>query len=105
MGFVHKIAQKGLAFGNKLNPHTWALGERQSAAMDLGGQVAGAHDDLYKPKDIAAAPSADTSVDAYTQRDFARRLAKRASGRDSTIRTSPAGAALYSAQPKSLLGS
>lgn len=105
MGFVHKLAQKGLAFGNKMNPHTWALGERQSAAMDLGGQIAGAHDDLYKPKAVADIPSPIVDSAAFTERDQARRLAKKANGRDSTIRTSPAGATLYSAQPKTLLGS
>lgn len=81
------------------------LGKKTMAQLDPAGQILGNYDSLYKPKDVPPIPSAadnqQSSVDAA---DIARRLAKAAAGRDSTIRTSAAGA-LYSAQPKVLFGS
>lgn len=49
-------------------------------------------------------PTTDTESEGFAARDNMRRLVKRANGRDSTIRTSAAGA-LYTAQPQKLLGS
>lgn len=100
MGF----AKKAVAFGSKLNPHSWFLDKRTNASTDFAGQVSGAYDDLYKPKAVAPIPNVDTTQPSYDAADIARRLAKKANGIDSTIRTSPAGA-LYTAQPKALLGS
>jgi hypothetical protein len=96
---------------NKTMPHTWVMGEKKSAQFDLAGQLTGAHDHLYKPDVVQPIPTdngagMDTEAAALVARDRARRMARRAAGLDSTIRTSPSGAAaLYSPQPKSLLGS
>jgi|SRR5881396_255138 len=101
MGF----AKKALQFASKTQPHSWFLDKKTNASIDLGGQITGAYDDIYKVKDPEAIPTASTDGAASSQADFARRLAKKANGRDSTIRTSPAGA-LYGGSPaKSLLGS
>ena len=96
--------KKLLKFSNKIQPHSLLMGEKASAQYDLAGQLAGSHDYLYKPKEIDPIPTPD-DAGANVARDRMRRLAKKASGRDSTIRTSPQGAAPYSAAPKSLLGS
>lgn len=100
MGFV----KNALQFGSKTHPHSWFLDKKTNASTDLGGQLTGAYDDLYKVKDQEPIPSPSVDNAAFTERDRTRRLAKRANGRDSTIRTSPQGAA-YSGAPKSLLGS
>lgn len=105
MGFVKKGLSKVAKFSNKVQPHSLVMGEKASAQYDLAGQLTGAHDGLYKPKEITPpdviADSAVTSV----ERDRMRRMARRASGRDSTIRTGPSGVVPYSDQPKKLLGS
>lgn len=88
---------------NKTMPHTWIMGERASAGVDLAGQLTGAHDALYKPAAIAPAPALNTDA-AYLQRDRVRRMAQRAQGQASTIRTSSTGAP-YTGAPKQLLGS
>lgn len=81
------------------------VGDKAFGNMDLAGQLAGVYDDRYKVKDPEAIPSPVADAAApFAAADNVRRLAKRAAGRDSTIRTSPAGA-LYTAQPKALLGS
>ena len=100
MGF----AKKAVGFLEGLHPHSLALGRKKSASMNLAGQLAGSYDDLYKPAEVEAIPYQDSTASAFTQRDRTRRLASRAMGRDSTIRTGPGGAP-YSAAPKSLLGS
>ncbi len=96
-------------FLNKTMPHTWIMGEKASAGLDFAGQLTGAHDHYYQPADVQPIPdnTADANTAAATAADRARRLAKRAAGLDSTIRTSPSGAAaaLYNPQPKTLLGS
>lgn len=100
MGF----AKKAVGFLESLHPHSLAMGRKASASMNLAGQVAGSYDDLYKPAKVEAIPSPTTATNAYEQRDNTRRLARRATGRDSTVRTGPGGAP-YSAAPKQLLGS
>lgn len=80
-----------------------AFGQKTFSGLDLGGQILGQYDNLYKPADIAAAPSPSTDAPAYEARDRIRRMAKRAQGIDSTVRTSSAGAP-YTGQPASLLG-
>jgi hypothetical protein len=82
------------------------MGEKASAQFDLAGQLTGAHDHLYKPAAVEPIPTDNTDNAALIERDRTRRMAKRAAGLDSTIRTSPSGAAaLYTPQPKTLLGS
>jgi hypothetical protein len=107
MGFAKKIpgARGFLNFTGKTSGLRALVGGDQFANMDLAGQAAGVYDDKYKPKDVQPVPSADVDAAAMIERDRVRRLAKQANGIDSTIRTSPAGATLYSAQPKTLLGS
>lgn len=100
---ISNLAKKGLRFGNSIMPHTWVLGKKASMGMDLGGQVAGAYDDQYKPTDIEAAPSPINDAEAYTQRDRVRRVAKKAQGVSSTIRTGGTGAP-YTGAPATLLG-
>lgn len=81
-----------------------AFGQKTFAGLDLGGQVLGQYDNLYKPADIPAAPSQiNNDASAYEARDRIRRIAKRAQGIDSTVRTSSAGAP-YTGQPTALLG-
>ena len=80
-----------------------AFGKKTFSGLDLGGQILGQYDDLYKPEDIAAAPSPENSADAYTQRDRIRRVAKKAMGQQSTIRTGGTGAP-YTGAPATLLG-
>ena len=99
-----------LNFTSKTNALNYLLGRKEGGKLDLAGQLAGVYDGDYKPANVSAIPTGDgtgTSADAAAliARDRERRLARRAAGLDSTIRTSPAGAALYSAQPKTLLGS
>lgn len=102
MGSVGKKLTK---VANKFSPHALIMGEEASASMDLGGQLFGAHDDLYKPKNIEAIPGgANMDASAMAERDRARRLARRAMGRDSTVRTGAQGAA-YQGAPKTLIGS
>lgn len=91
-------------FANKTMPHTWVMGESASAQYDLAGQLTGAHDRLYKPKDVTPPPRADVDQSGLIERDRQRRLARRAAGRDSTVRTGPGGAP-YDGAPKTLLGS
>lgn len=84
-----------------------AFGKKTFSSIDLGGQVLGQYDDLYKPADVSADPppspiAADT--EAYAQRDRIRRIAKKAQGQQSTIRTSSTGAP-YTGAPATLLGS
>jgi hypothetical protein len=100
MGSIFKKANR---LANKMQPHTWVMGEKASAGVDLGGQLVGAHDAYYQPEDIAAAPSPQVDDQAYVQRDRIRRMAKRAQGRDSTIRTGSTGAP-YTGAPARLLG-
>lgn len=100
MGFAKKAV-------DALHPHTLILGRKKSAQFNLAGQLAGTYDDLYKPAKVEPIPSPSSPAaanDAYTARDFSRRLARRAQGRDSTVRTGPGGAP-YDAAPKRLLGS
>lgn len=100
---INGLAKHGLRFGNKIMPHTWVLGSTQSRSIDLGGQVAGAYDNQYKPADVEAPASPIVDDDAYRARDRMRRLARKAQGQPSTIRaglTQP-----YTGQPESLLGS
>jgi hypothetical protein len=52
---------------------------------------------------VAPIPYEDPTAEALAARDRQRRLTRRAAGRDSTIRTSPAGAP-YVGTPPSLLG-
>ena len=94
---VKKLAR----LGNK--PNEWLFGKKTARSIDFGGQVLSAYDSDYKPEDVAAPPSPIVDADAYTQRDRIRRTARRAMGRDSTIRTSPTGAP-YTGQPATLLG-
>jgi len=97
-------AFKGLLrLGNNVSPHTWVLGKKASAGMDLGGQAFGAYDKNYQPSDIAAAPSPVNDAGAYVARDNIRRRAARAQGLNSTIRTSATGAP-YTGAPATLLG-
>jgi len=100
MGSIFKKATK---FANSASPHTWVVGKKASASMDFGGQALGVHDDRYQPEDIAAAPSPQVDDQAYVQRDRIRRMAKKAQGRDSTVRTGSTGAP-YTGQPAKLLG-
>ena len=81
------------------------VGAKAFGNMDLAGQLAGVYDDRYKVKDPQPIPTDNVDAAAQTAADRTRRLARRAAGLDSTIRTSPAGATLYNAQPKTLLGS
>lgn len=89
--------------------HRWIgkaiLGKKVASQVDLGGQLMGDYNSLYKPANVPAIPATGTDTAALVERDRMRRLAKQANGIDSTIRTSPAGATLYSPQPKTLLGS
>lgn len=101
MGFAKKALH--LADGRWIGQAV--LGKKVASSIDLAGQIVGDYDKLYKPKDVQDIPSPISDSAAFTARDQARRLARKANGRDSTIRTSPAGAALYSPQPKTLLGS
>lgn len=94
-----------LGFVRKTSGLRAVVGDKAFSSMDLAGQLAGVYDGNYKPADVQPIPTDNTDSAAMVERDRVRRLAKRASGLDSTIRTSPAGATLYSAQPKSLLGS
>lgn len=81
-----------------------AFGKKTFASIDLGGQVLGQYDELYKPDAVEPAPSPlDTGGEAYTARDNIRRRAAKAQGRDSTIRTSALGAP-YTGSPAKLLG-
>lgn len=98
MGFVKKIGNPAEYPVRKL------LGDKTFSQLDLGGQVAGVYDDLYKPEKIEPIPTPNIDASANVERDRARRLARKAAGRDSTIRTSSQGAP-YSGAPKSLLGS
>lgn len=100
MGSVFKKAGK---LANKMQPHTWVMGEEASRSVDFGGQLVGAHDDAYKPTDIEAAPSPVVDDQAYMQRDRIRRIARKAQGQQSTIRTSAASAP-YTGTPAKLLG-
>jgi hypothetical protein len=97
------IFRKAGRLANKMQPHTWVMGERASANMDLGGQVVGAHDKYYQPEDVAPAPSPQVDDQAYVQRDRIRRMAKRAQGQPSTVRTGSTGAP-YTGAPAKLLG-
>ena len=99
-----------LGFTAKTSGLRALVGAKAFGNMDLAGQLAGVYDDRYKVKDPPAIPTGDgtgVSADAAAaiERDRVRRMARQAAGLDSTIRTSPAGAALYSTQPKTLLGS
>lgn len=95
-----------LGFTHKTDALRYILGKQQSAKVDLAGNLAGVYDYMYKPKAVQPIPTDNVDAAAATEADRQRRLAKKAAGLDSTIRTSPSGAAsLYSAQPKSLLGS
>lgn len=97
-------AVKGLLrLGNNVSPHTWVLGKKASAGMDLGGQAFGAYDDQYKPADVVAPPTPINDNAAYQARDRVRRVAKKAQGIDSTVKTSPTGAP-YTGTPSRLLG-
>lgn len=101
MGFV----KRALKFGDGRWIGQAVLGKKVASTIDLAGQVVGDYDKLYKPTAVPPIPSAaDNPQDAVNAADIARRRAMMANGRDSTIRTSPAGA-LYSGTPKSLLGS
>jgi hypothetical protein len=100
MGSVFKKAGK---LAGKMQPHSWVLGEKASKSLDFGGQLVGAYDDQYKPAEIEAAPTPIVDDQAYVQRDRIRRIAKKAQGRDSTIRTSST-AAPYTGAPAKLLG-
>ena len=101
MGSVGKKLLRG---ANKTMPHTWVMGEQASASIDFAGQAAGAHDRLYKPRDVEAIPPPEVDNQALIARDRMRRTARAAAGRDSTVRTSPQGAP-YQPTPKKLLGS
>jgi len=80
-----------------------AFGKKTFSSIDLGGQVLGQYDNLYKPGDVETPSSPIVDDQAYLARERFRRLARRAQGQQSTIRT---GLAVpYSGQPKSLLGS
>lgn len=96
------LIKKHARRANKLQPHTWVMGEKASADIDLAGQLVGAHDANYKPEEVEPAPSPNVD-DAYIQRDRIRRMAKRAQGRDSTIRAGGTGAP-YTGAPAKLLG-
>lgn len=93
-----------LRFANKTMPHSWFMSDKDSAKLDLGGQLFGAHDRNYRPKEVEPIPQIDMGSESNIERDRMRRTARRAAGRDSTIRTSSQGAP-YSSAPKSLLGS
>jgi hypothetical protein len=96
-------AVKGLLrLGNK--PNELLFGKKTARSIDLGGQLFGAYNSDYKPEDVTPPPSPiDATTDAFTARDRVRRTARRALGRDSTIRTSPTGAP-YTGAPATLLG-
>ncbi len=101
MGF----AKKAFGFLEGLHPHSLLMGRKKSASVNLAGQLAGSYDDLYQPKATPAIPNpVSGTTDSFAARDNMRRLVRRASGRDSTVRTGPGGAP-YTAAPKSLLGS
>ncbi len=97
------IIKKATRLGNKASPHTWVMGEKQSAQYDLGGQLTGAHDALYQPENIEPAPSPVNDAPAYQARDRVRRMARKAQGQPSTIRTGATGAP-YTGAPAKLLG-
>lgn len=97
------LVKKAARLGNAVSPHTWVLGKKASMGMDFGGQVLGAYDEQYKPEDIAPAPSTINDASAYTQRDRVRRIARKAQGQGSTIRTGGTGAP-YTGAPSTLLG-
>ena len=96
---IKKLAR----ISNQFQPHTLILGKKVSAGMDLAGQALGAYDANYQPTDVAAPPSPVNDAPAYTARDRIRRMAKRASGQQSTIRTGGPGAP-YTGAPATLLG-
>ena len=99
MGFAKKALH--LADGRWIGQAV--LGKKFAASIDPAGQVVGDYDNLYKVKPIAPIPQvADAAGSTVNAADIARRLAKAAQGRDSTIRTSPAGA-LYPTTPGPLL--
>jgi hypothetical protein len=87
-----------LGFVRKTSGLRAVVGDKAFSSMDLAGQLAGVYDDQLQAGRRAADPNRQHGLAAMVERDRVRRLAKRASGLDSTIRTSPAGA-LYSAQP------
>lgn len=99
MGSLFKKSQRIV---NKTMPHTWIMGERASAGIDLAGQVTGAHDDLYKPQDVEA-PPAPNPAGAYIERDRIRRRISKALGQSSTIRAGSL-AQPYTGAPARLLG-
>lgn len=79
------------------------FGKKTFASLDPGGQILGQYDSLYKPEDVQAPASPIVDAEAYQQRDRIRRIARRAQGRDSTIRTNLTAPA--TGQPATLLGS
>lgn len=95
--------KKATRFANKTQPHTWVMGEKASAKIDLAGQLTGAHDQYYQPETPEAAPDPMVDSQAYAERDRIRRRAKRAQGQPSTIRAGTM-ATPYTGQPASLLG-
>lgn len=98
------LIKKAARLGNKASPHTWIVGSKASAKMDFGGQILGAWDRYYQPETPDAPPSPIVDNEAYVQRDRIRRMAKKAQGRDSTIRAGSL-ARPYTDSPASLLGS
>lgn len=71
--------------------------------FDVVGNVLGLNKHGGGGGDDNAIPGPYMDPEAYLERDRQRRLAKRAQGQESTIRTSVASP--YNPQPKSLLGS
>ena len=98
MGAAKKLLQDPVG---KLAGHVF--GKKTFSGIDLGGQVLGQYDSLYKPTDVQAAPSPIVDDQAYAARDRVRRIAKKAQGLQSTIHTSSTGAP-YTGAPASLLG-
>lgn len=81
-----------------------AFGKKTFSSIDLGGQILGQYDDLYKPENVPAPESAAViEAGAYEQRDRIRRIARKAQGQASTIRTSST-AEPYTGAPARLLG-
>lgn len=87
---------------NKGNPHTWVMGEKASANIDLAGQLVGAHDARYQPQNVDA-PPAPSDAGALIERDRMRRRVAKAMGQPSTIKAGSL-AQPYTGAPARLLG-
>lgn len=96
-----KVISSVASFSNK--PREWVFGKKLARKTDLFGKATG----IYKEPGAAAAPIEAPSPIVDDQgllaRNRVRRIAKRAQGQQSTIRTGSTGAP-YTGTPKTLLG-